>query len=380
MIRNIPAFLLLAAAVAVGPASGAHSEETQNSDEVRLTESQVKLIDLQTAVAEPGKVGTDLVVNGEITADQNRTLDVLPRAAGTVREVKGQLGETVATGTPLAMIESSTVAEAEAAYLAARSKADLTRIQASREEGLWRKGISSQQDYQVARQASDEANIQLRTAERQLRLLGFDPANVDNSDAAPGPVRLTVAAPINGTLIERHVTVGDQVTPSSAIFRLANLETVWAIASVFEKDIGRVAVGQSAKVSLAYSGHQFEGRVTWVSDVLDEKTRTLKIRIELSNPDRLLKPGSFARVILTPLDQRAGLVIPAAALQWQKDQPVVFIVEREGLFKRQPVTIDGRSPDAVAITAGLNRGERVVTNGSFDLLSELGKSAFAGDD
>lgn len=380
MTRAILAFLLLATAVAAGPALGVPGEEPNSSDEVRLTENQMKLIELQTAAAEPGKLGSELVVNGEITADQEQTLDVLPRAAGIVREVKGQLGGTVTVGTPLAVIESSTVAEAEAAYLAARSKAGLARIQASREEGLWRKGISSQQDYQIARQASDEANIQLRTAEHQLRLLGFDPAAVDNPGVAPGPVRLTIAAPINGTLIERHVAVGDQVTPSSPVFRLANLETVWVIASVFEKDIGRVAVGQTAEVSLAYPGRQFEGRVTWVSDVLDEKTRTLKIRIELDNHGRLLKPGSFVRVTLLPLDQGESLVIPATALQWQKDQPVVFVVQSEGVFKRQPVTIGSHSPDAVAITAGLNPGERVVTNGAFDLLSELGKSAFAGGD
>jgi RND family efflux transporter MFP subunit len=189
-----------------------------------------------------------------------------------------------------------------------------------------------------------------------------------------------VTAPLDGTLIARTVAVGDQVAESSPLFRLANLDKVWVIASVFEKDMGRVAVGQAARVTLAaYPGRQFDGTVTWISDVLDEKSRTLKIRVEIDNGERLLKPGSFARVAVTPTDQRESLVVPAGAVQRQKDQAVVFVAEG-GVFKLRDVTVGERSRDAVAITSGLKPGEPVVTNGAFALLSELGKSAFAGND
>ena len=295
MNRFLSALLLVSAAI-LSPASGALSEE-QAANEVRLTDNQMKLIELKTTTAEAGMVGSDFIVNGEITANQDQALDILPRAAGIVREVKGRLGETVVAGATLAVIESGEAAGAETTYLAARSKAGLARAQAVREEGLWRKGISSQQDYQVARQSAEEAGIQLRAAERQLRLLGLDPSDADATlGSATAPVRLTVSAPSAGTLIERRVAVGDQVTSASPLFRLANLDTVWVIASVFEKDIGRTAPGQIAKITFPQPGREFEGRVTWVSDVLDEKTRTLRIRIELSNRDRFLKPGSFVRV------------------------------------------------------------------------------------
>lgn len=385
MMRNRLLPMALAAALAASvaaPAFAAPAEETAKPGEVRLTESQMKLIELKVEAAKPGTVANDLVLNAEVTANQDRTVEVLPRAAGIVREVKGRLGDTVRAGAPLAVIESSGAAEAEATYLAAQSKATLARAQAAREEGLWRKGISAQQDYQVARQAAQEADIQVRAAERQLQLLGLDPKAVGSQPAAGrGPVRLTVAAPLDGTVIERRVAVGDQVTESSPLFRLANLDKVWVIASVFEKDMGRVAVGQAARVTLAaYPGRQFDGTVTWVSDVLDEKTRTLKLRVELDNGERLLKPGSFARVAVTPTDQREGLVVPAAAVLREKDQSVVFVDKGGGVFKRQDVTVGERSPDAVAITAGIKPGERIVTSGAFALLSELGKSAFAGND
>lgn len=381
MTHNRFALLLFIAVLAASPALAA-PEEKGNPGEVKLTESQMKLIELKVETAEPGRVADDLVLNGEVTADQDRTAAVLPRIAGIVREVKGRLGDTVRAGAPLAVIESSGAAEAEAAYLGAQSKAGLARAQAAREEGLWRKGISAKQDYQVAQQAAAQADIEVRAAERRLQILGLDPKAVGSQTAAGrGPVRLTITAPFDGTLIERRVAVGDQVTESSPLFRIANLDKVWVIASVFEKDMGRVAVGQPAKVTLAaYPGRQFDGAVTWISDVLDEKTRTLKIRVELDNGERLLKPGSFARVVVTPTDQRSGLVVPAAAVQRQKDQSIVFVQDGEGVFKSREVKVGERSLDAVAIIDGLKPGEQVVTNGAFALLSELGKSAFAGGD
>lgn len=379
MTHNHFTIVALTLALLASPALAAPKD---SPGEVRLTQRQMKLIDLRVATAEPGRVAKDLVLNGEVTADQDRTVEILPRAAGIVREVNGRLGDTVRAGAPLAVIESSGAAEAEAAYLAARSKATLARIQAAREEGLWRKRITAQQDYQIAQQAATEAEANLRAAERKLRLLGLDPAVIARQSAAGrGPVRLTITAPFAGTLIARRVAVGDQVTESSPLFRLANLDTVWVIASVFEKDIGHVAVGQAARVTLAaYPGRRFDGKVTWISDVLDEKTRTLKVRVEIDNTERRLKPGSFARVAVTPAGQRDGVVVPASAVQREKSQSVVFIAEGGGLFKRQDVTVGERSPVAAAITAGLQPGARVVTNGAFALLSELGKSAFSGNE
>ena len=150
---------------------------------------------------------------------------------------------------------------------------------------------------------------------------------------------------------------------------------------MFERDIGRIAIGQTASVTVpAYPGRQFEGKVTWIADVLDEKTRTLKIRIDLSNADRLLKPGSFARVTVTSSDPQDALLVPTDAIQQQGNETIVFVDEGNGLFKRQVVQVGARTRDAAAIVGGLQEGQKVVTNGAFALLSELEKSSFAGGD
>jgi cobalt-zinc-cadmium efflux system membrane fusion protein len=347
--------------------------------EVRLTESQMKLIELATEPARIGTVSPELVLNGEVTADQSRTVEILPRASGIVRAVSGELGDRVQAGDTLAVIESSAITEAEAAYLTARSKAALAQAQAAREADLRRKRITSEQEYQVARQAADQAGVELRAAERKLALLGVEPDKLGNSSTGV-PVRVPVTAPFAGTLIERRVAAGDQVTEATPLFRLANLDQVWVIASVFARDIGKVAVGQPASVTIeGYGDRRFEGKVTWISDVVDEKTRTLKIRVELANPDRILRPGSFARVSLTPRTDDV-IAVPASAVQRQKDQAFVFVESGPGRFVKRDVGLGRRTRDRVEITRGLEAGEKVVTNGSFALRSELEKSAFAGGD
>ncbi|MBS0639855.1 MAG: efflux RND transporter periplasmic adaptor subunit [Proteobacteria bacterium] len=371
--------MLITSVLLLAPCIGAAAETDPPANEVRLTESQTKLIQLAVAVPKSGRLAEPLVLNGEVTPNQDRTITVLPRAPGIVRDVRGQLGQTVPQGAELAVIESSVAAESESAFLSAQSRAALARAQAAREESLWRKKISSQQDYLVARQAAAEAEATLQAAERKLQVLGL--SSPSPQDKALGPIRLPVLAPFAGTLIGRQVAVGDQVTDASPLFRLSDLNTVWVIGSVFERDIGRVAIGQPASVSVpAYPGRQFEGRVSWISDVLDEKSRTLKIRIDLENVDRLLKPGSFARVTVTSTDSQAALLVPAAAVQQQGNETIIFVDEGNGRFKRQVVQVGARTRDFAAIVEGLQEGQRVVTNGAFALLSELEKSSFAGGD
>lgn len=364
------------------PLSGpALAEDAVVPGEIRLSDEQIKLIELETATATVGRVTSELALNGEVTPDLDRMVEIPPRASGVVREVTGRLGEAVRANAPLAVVESSQIAEAEAAYLAARSRAALAQTQFGREEGLWKKKISAEQDYLQAKQDAAEAEIEFRTAERKLKLLGLDP-NAKNGALrhGSGSVRLPVVAPFDGTLIEKRVAVGDQVSEATVLFRIANLDKVWVIASVHENDMGKVAVGLPAMVTLsAYADRRFEGRVAWVSDLLDEKTRTLKIRIELNNKERLLRPGSFARVKVAAKGVEA-VTIPASAVQRQKAERIVFVEAAKGVFQRREVKVGMTSSQAVEIVEGLEAGERVVTSGAFALKSELEKSAFVDKD
>jgi membrane fusion protein, heavy metal efflux system len=378
-----PRFLmaaLLALPVFVMPgARAAPTTDTPSPGEVRLTQSQIRLIELATEPAQPGTISPELLLNGEVIPDQNRVVDVLPRSAGIVRDVPRHLGDTVSTGDTLAVIESSAIAEAEANYLTARSKLALMQAQAAREASLRAKKITSEQEYQVARQAAEQAAVELRTTERKLTLLGLDPGSAGQVPTGIA-TRMPVKAPIDGTLIERRVNVGDQVSDTTALFRLANLDHVWVIASVFARDIGKVTVDQPASVIVeGYPERRFEGKVTWVSDVVDEKTRTLKVRAELDNTEHLLRPGSFAGVTITPRSATV-LTIPASAVQRQKEQAYVFVEDAPGVFRKRAVILGSRARARVEVVSGLQAGEKTVSQGAFALRSELEKSAFAGSE
>lgn len=369
--------------MASGLAEGAGAADNVEPGEIRLSESQVRLIELKTAQAQPGNLATDLMVNGEVVASQDRTVQVLPRTAGVVREVLKGLGDRVRTNDALVVIESKELAEAQAAYLNARSRAALAQTQLTREEGLWKKKISAEQDYLTAKQAASETVIDLRTAERKLTLLGVDPKAVAASTPqdSPAAVRVPVTAPFEGTIIEKKVVVGDQIDSTAPLFRVADLSSIWVIVSVFEADIGRVFQGQPASISVrAYPDRQFAGTATWIGDVLDEKTRTLKVRIEVPNPGGLLKPGFFARVGLKVVAPEATLLIPPMAVQRQGNETIVFVAVGNGVFQRREVKLGARAANAVEVAEGLRAGETVVTDGSFLLKSELEKSAFADKD
>lgn len=359
-----------------GGESGEHAEE---GGEVTLTDAQVKLGEIRSVAVSTGEIGAELRLNGTVSLDQDRVAEIVPRVPGVVREVRAQLGDEVRAGDVLTVIQSRELADAAAEFLAARERLALAQARFAREADLRAKRISAEQEFLEAKQALAEARIEQRSAEQKLRALGFSSdelqALLQRSDEAL--TRYSVTAPFAGTVIEKHVTQGEQVDTGTAIFRIAQLDKVWVIASVYPKDLGRVAVGQLATVTVqAYPDRTFSGKVTWIASTIDERTRTLPIRVEIDNRERLLKPGLFARVAVVAGAKRNALVIPLPAVQRQKGEAVVFVEEGKGRYARREVSLGVRSGGAVEVIAGLDEGERVVTDGAFLLKSELEKAGF----
>ena len=229
--------------------------------------------------------------------------------------------------------------------------------------------------------ASTEARIAQRTASQKLRALGTSSEALKRLAKGPAEslTNYEIVAPLAGTIIKKHVTNGASVDEKEPIFRIADLQSVWVIASVYEKDIARVKKGQAASVKTkAYADKTFEGKITWVADTLDERTRTLKVRIEVDNTKRLLKPGMFARASVV-VDAKEGVVsVPTAALRRQGSETIVFVDEGGGRFERREVEIGEQTGGRVEVRKGLKPGEWIVPEGSFILKSELEKEGFGG--
>ena len=356
-------------------------EEGENGEsEVTLTDSQIKLAEIKTAFVSRGDIYIELPLLGEVTLNQDRLVHIVPSVPGVVQRVHKMLGDRVRTGDVMATIRSRELADAKAAYLAAHERVALAQVNFTREEGLWKEKISSKKEYLDAKQALAETRIELRSAEQKLRVLGFSSEYLKTSLLTePGEsfTQYDITAPFDGTIIEKHIAQGEIVGEDADLYALCNLDTVWVIGSVYERDIARIKQGQIAKVRVAaFADRSFAGKVTWIADIMDEHTRTLKIRVEVANRDRLLKPGMFAKIVLGVETKRNVITVPPSAIQTQKGETIVFVAEGGGRFERREVTLGTRTTFKQEVISGLQAGEKVVTSGSFILKSELEKEGF----
>jgi RND family efflux transporter MFP subunit len=154
------------------------------------------------------------------------------------------------------------------------------------------------------------------------------------------------------------------------LFEIADLSKVWVLAEIYEHDAGRVHIGQSARMTLSsYPGEELGGRVTFIYPALDPQTRTLRIRLELPNPELRLRPGMYGDVFLA-MAPAEGLVVPPEALVDAGTVQYVFVSHPNGRFEPRKVTIGARTREAIQVLDGLHEGETVVTTGNFLLDSE----------
>ncbi|PID79467.1 hypothetical protein CSB20_10215 [bacterium DOLZORAL124_64_63] len=196
---------------------------------------------------------------------------------------------------------------------------------------------------------------------------------VIESDASLAPYEMKTL--FAGTVIAKHITRGEAVSREHAAFVVADLSTVWADITVYQRDLGRVAVGQEVRISAGHAHAPVTGTISYVAPVVDEATRTALARVVLANGNGSWRPGTFitARILLNSFT--VPVAVPRTALQHFEGQDVVFVQTDEGFVPR-PVTIGRSDEDRLEITAGLAAGETYVSQGGFTLKAELGKGSF----
>jgi len=218
------------------------------------------------------------------------------------------------------------------------------------------------------------------TLEGRLSKLNFDLNDRVEAGAVVGLVEtpellgkpLELKAPISGVIIERKSTVGELIGKETEIYTISDPADLWVIAEIKERDIGAIKVGQETGFSvLAYHGETFHGKIVLVGNRVESESRTLEVRIEVGNADGRLKPGMFADVEIATTALDGVLVISDQALQTLEDQQIVFVALDETRFEKRTVKTGLEQHGRVQILDGLKEGERVVTEGSFILKSEL---------
>ena len=344
--------------------SGHHASE----DLVKINDLQRKKIDIKLGTAGPGKLLTVIDLPGEIVMDADHLAHIVPLLPGVVREVRKKLGAIVYQGDVMAIIESRELADAKAAYLASSETVALAQAIFTREEQLWKKRINAKQEYLDARNSLSEAKIEHRSTVQKLLFLGFSEASIKDFKKHPDKslTRYVITAPIKGTVVQKHITLGEKVTDATAIFTIADLSHVWVDLSVPQKDLASIKIGQKTRISLGFGMPDAEGKISYVSPMADKKTRTALARVVLQNPDRRWRPGLFVKASIFVGEAQIPLVVPKEAIQRLENENVVF-VETKGGYEPKHVSVGRSDGSNVEILSGLSAGERYAAKGGFEL-------------
>ena len=360
-----------ATSVAPSAPAPAASVETPAEEEEEgalvLNEQQIQAAGIQLAKAQPRQISTLLSLPGEVRFDEDRTSHIVPRAAGVVESVKVNLGQKVKQGELLAVIASQQISDQRSELAASERRVELARTTFQRERQLWQDKISAEQDYLLARQTLQEAEIALNNARQKMNALS-------GSAVLAGGNRYELRAPFAGVVVEKHLGVGEVVSETSAAFTLSDLSQVWVTFGVFPKDLNKVQVGRPVKVSSAEMGTDVMGTVAYVGNLLGEQTRTATVRVSVANPDDSWRPGLFVAVQVATDTYSAAVTVPVDAIQTVEDKPSLFVRTAEGFITRH-VELGVSENGFVEVRQGLEAGAQVATVGSFVLKSELGKAS-----
>lgn len=369
-------------------------EYAQLEGRVQMPPEVAAATGIEVAAAGPARMKDVREFPGEIGFDKNRVAHVVSRLPGVVAEVPKRLGERVKKGDVLAVLDSRELAEVKREYIESVHRLEFSQAAFVREEELWRKKISAEQDYLAARHTLEEAEIARQVAEQKLVALGLsadrlaalavEPAGrvVEREVRAPfvaqSLTRYEIRSPLDGLLIEKHVAVGEAIPVDTDMFLVADLSTVWGEFTVHAKDLAAVRVGQRVTVRSQDLGLDAAGRVSYIGSLVGEQTRTAKAHVDIPNPKGLWRPGLFVTVDLVQEEVEVPVAVRAEALQTFRDWDVVF-VRYGNEFEARPVELGRRDGEWVEIRDGLAPGEPYAVRNSFVLKADLGKSGASHD-
>ena len=324
-----------------------------------ITVDQEKAGQFPTQAAEKLDTASQLSATGSVNPDVSKTVPVISLANGRVVDIKVRLDDYVKKGQLLIKVQSPDVSTAFDAYLKAVNDEQLANKGFIRAKDLLEHGAISQAMYEQAEDTEKDAKADLVAAEEQLKVIGVDKDH-------PSPI-VNVYAPVSGVIITQNVTqagaAGVSLSGSSTAFVIADLSRVWILCDVFENDLSKVHVGESAQIHVdAYPNKALTGRISDIGPVLDPTLRTAKVRIEVPNPG-ILKIGMFVTATFEGKQTETHTVVPATAVLHLHDRDWVFVPAGNDQFKRTEVRGGKYLPDGKQeLLSGLEPGQKIVTN------------------
>lgn len=349
-----------------GPAHADGAEAPDIEQDIDMSAAAIQAAGIVLEPARAAQLQSTLQLPGEIRLNEERTAHVVPRVGGVVESVAVSLGQRVEKGQLLAVISSPALSDLRAELQAARRRLQLARTSHEREQRLWEEKISPQQDVLQAEQAWREAEIAEANARQKLQALGA-------SLEAGALGRYELRAPFAGSIVEKHVALGEQLREDAPVLTLSDLRTVWAVLSVPARELPLLREGAAVTVQAGAFELAATGRLAHVGALIDEQSRTAQARVSLDNPDAAWRPGLFVNVSLAGEARQAAVTVAADAVQTLGGRSVVFVRSEHG-FRAQPVRLGRSDGRRVEVLDGLAAGAPYVVTGGFVLKSEAGKA------
>jgi membrane fusion protein, copper/silver efflux system len=318
-----------------------------------ISPEQQQLIGVTFSIAESASGGESVRAVGRVTADETRIMRVHSKIEGWIEKTQGDfIGQLVAKGSPLLSLYSPEMLATEQEFLLALRARETMRSNPSQEAAL-------------------NTDSLVAAARRRLELWDLSATQLEQVETSRTPIRaITLYSPADGYVTSRNAFPGQKVTPETELYAISDLSRVWIMADVFEVDLPKVGMGQTALVTPASgSGAGFSARVAYIQPQIDPTTRTLKVRLEADNPNLRLKPDMFVNVEFR-IGVTGRITVPADAVVNTGTRQTVFVDLGDGRLEPRAVQIGDRIGDRIQILRGLRSGERVVSSGTFLVDSE----------
>ena len=297
-------------------------------------------------------VNNELSLTGKITFNQDKVVKVFPLVSGHLDAVKVELGDYVKAGQVLAVMRSGDLADLEQQAVTARGALSVALKNRQVAEDMTQSGLTSQRELIAAREQLAAAQGEVgRVAERR-RIVGGNGSTY------------VIKAPMSGFVVEKSATQGMELRSDDPenLFTISNLDQVWVLANVYESDVANVKVGYPARITtLSYPDYPYTGRVDKIFNVLDPQSKTLKVRVTLTNADFKLKPEMFANVTLEYAGREQRVAIPATAIVFDKSRNFVVTVTSSNQPVVREVNVFKTVGSTAYLNSGIKPGERVVT-------------------
>ncbi|NLZ94552.1 MAG: efflux RND transporter periplasmic adaptor subunit [Bacteroidales bacterium] len=364
-MKNVSIFILL---LVLASCSSKKEEQqpttyTLRGDTIVVDDNSIIAPKLKTTSIKSSSHQLEMFSTGTVRAIPNFYAEIAPPFSGRVTKVYAKLGMKTQPGTPLFEMASSDFTEVQKTLLQAKSELKSAKNNLERQQDLHEHGVAALRDMEEAQTQFDMHQQEYDNAAANLKIYGVNAENFTFGQ------NLVVSSPIAGEVIVNDVVLGQYITDNDEPHvKIAQLNKVWVVGEVKEKDLGFITQLEEARITLsAYPDKEITGKIYHIDEVVDEDTRSVKVMIECENEDSLLKPGMYVSVKFIDVS-RETVLVPAKSVLQYNDRSFVYVEASKGNYIQRFVETGVSVEDNIIITKGLVENESIVTEGAFYLL------------